>query len=58
MYTGSNDRLRAQNTSFAHALAKLEIRHRYFVVQGGHEWAVWRRFAPAAYLVAARHLRA
>jgi len=58
MYTGSNDRLRAQNSSFARSLATLRVRHRYFVVQGGHEWAVWRRFAPAAYLFAARHLHA
>lgn len=58
LYTGSNDRLRAQNASFARSLAALRVRHRYFVVEGGHEWAVWRRFAPAAYLFAARHLHA
>jgi enterochelin esterase-like enzyme len=58
MYTGTTDRLRAQNASFAEALTKLHVRHRYFVVEGGHEWAVWRRFAPGAYLFAARHLRA
>jgi len=58
LYTGSTDRLRAQNASFARSLTELRIRHRYFVVQGGHEWAVWRRFAPAAYLFAARHMHA
>jgi len=58
MYTGTTDRLRAQNASFADALTKLHVPHRYFVVEGGHEWAVWRRFAPGAYLFAARHLRA
>lgn len=58
MYTGTTDRLRKQNTTFAHSLAALRIRHRYFIVQGGHEWAVWRRFAPQAYLFAARHLHA
>ena len=56
LYTGTKDRLRAENASFAHALSAYRIRHRYFVVQGGHEWAVWRRYAPAAYLFAARHL--
>ena len=58
MYTGTTDRLRTQNAGFARALTRLHVRHRYFVVQGGHEWAVWRRFAPEAYLFAARHLRA
>ena len=58
LYTGTNDRMRPQNATFAHSLATLHVRHRYFVVQGGHEWAVWRRFAPAAYLFAARHLHA
>ena len=58
LYTGSSDRLRAQNAAFARTLAALHVRHRYFVVQGGHEWAVWRRFAPTAYLFAARHLHA
>jgi enterochelin esterase-like enzyme len=32
------------------------VSHRYFVANGGHEWALWRRYAPAAYLVAAEHL--
>jgi enterochelin esterase-like enzyme len=56
LYTGSSDRLRPQNAAFARSLAKLHIRHRYFVVEGGHEWAVWRRYASDAYLFAARHL--
>jgi len=57
-YTGTTDRLEAQNEAFARSLAKLDVHHRFFVVQGGHEWAVWRRYAPNAYLFAARHLHA
>jgi enterochelin esterase-like enzyme len=57
LYSGTTDRLRPQNTSFARELARLHVRHAYFVARGGHDWALWRRYAPAAYLVAARHLR-
>jgi enterochelin esterase-like enzyme len=56
LYSGTTDRLRAQNTRFARSLSTLRIRHHYFVANGGHEWALWRRYAPAAYLVAAEHL--
>jgi enterochelin esterase-like enzyme len=54
-YSGTTDRLRAENTRFARSLTALHVSHRYFV-QGGHEWALWRRYAPAAYLVAAENL--
>ncbi len=57
LYSGTTDRLRAQNTSFARDLAALHVKHRYFVADGGHEWGLWRRYAPEAYLVAAGHLR-
>jgi len=57
-YSGTTDRrsLNAENASFARKLAALHISHHYFVGVGGHNWAVWRRYAPAAYLVAAEHL--
>jgi enterochelin esterase-like enzyme len=58
LYSGSSDRLRVQNKSFAEALARLHISHHYFVVPGGHDWAVWRRYGPEAYLVAATRLHA
>ncbi len=58
LYSGSTDGLRAQNTRFAHELGVFDVSHRYFVADGGHDWAVWRRFAPDAYLVAARNLHA
>jgi enterochelin esterase-like enzyme len=57
-YTGTTYRLKAQNEAFARSLAKLHVRHHFFVVQGGHEWAVWRRYATNAYLFAARYLHA
>jgi hypothetical protein len=31
--------------------------HRYFVAYGGHNWALWRDNARAAYLAAATRLR-
>lgn len=56
-YSGSDDRLRPQNTEFAHVLAKLRLPYRYFVVRGGHNWALWRGNAARAYLAASRGLR-
>jgi enterochelin esterase-like enzyme len=56
LYSGTTDRLRAENTQFARMLAAQRVSHHYFVANGGHEWGLWRRYAPAAYLVAAEHL--
>lgn len=55
-YSGHGDRLRAQNTAFASELAASRIPHRYFVVRGGHNWALWRGNAARAYLAASRRL--
>jgi enterochelin esterase-like enzyme len=57
-YSGTTDRLRAQNTRFARELAALRIHHRWFDVRGGHNWALWRGNAARAYLAAADHLHA
>jgi enterochelin esterase-like enzyme len=57
-YSGSSDRLRHQNAAFAAALARAGIPHRYFLVDGGHNWALWRGQASIAYLAASRHLGA
>jgi enterochelin esterase-like enzyme len=57
LYSGTTDRLRPQNTQFVRELDRLHIRHRYFVAKGGHDWSLWRRYAPAAYLFAAEKLR-
>ncbi len=56
MYSGTDDGLRSQNTSFADALARERISHRFYVVRGGHNWAVWRGQASRALIAASRHL--
>jgi S-formylglutathione hydrolase FrmB len=56
LYSGSRDRLRAQNAVFAEELARGGVAHRYFLSYGGHNWALWRKNARAAYLAAAAHL--
>ena len=55
-YSGSDDRFRPQNAAFASALAADHIAHRFRVVRGGHNWALWRGNAWRAYLIASRHL--
>ena len=55
-YSGSSDPLRRQNAAFARELAGLRLPHRYFLVYGGHNWAIWRSEARVAYLYAAGRL--
>jgi enterochelin esterase-like enzyme len=55
-YSGSTDPLRHQNAAFAAELARAHVRHRYFEVFGGHNWAVWRAHARSAYLAASTGL--
>jgi putative tributyrin esterase len=55
-YSGSSDRFRHQNAAFARELDRLDVAHRYFLVRGGHNWALWRGNAARAYLAASRHL--
>ena len=57
LYTGSTDRFRPQNEAFASKLARAGLGHRFTVVRGGHDWALWRGHAADAYLAASRHLR-
>ena len=57
-YSANRDRFRRQNSSFARLLRRERIPHRYFVVDGGHNWALWRGQASDALLAAARHLGA
>jgi enterochelin esterase-like enzyme len=59
-YVGAHDGAQTlrQNAAFAAALRRDRIAHRYFVVPGGHTWAVWRGHATQALLSASRHLRA
>jgi enterochelin esterase-like enzyme len=55
-YSGTDDPLRKQNAAFAGELARYAVAHRYLELQGGHNWALWRGYATAAFLVASRHL--
>jgi enterochelin esterase-like enzyme len=56
MYSGTDDRLRFENLRFASQLAAQDVPHRFFLVRGGHNWALWRGEAARALLVASRHL--
>ncbi len=57
-YTGTEDtHFRRQNEQFATRLSALHIAHRFFVVRGGHNWAIWRGNAARAYLAFARGLK-
>lgn len=55
-YSGTEDPLRRQNAEFARSLAREGIPHRYFLVRGGHNWAVWRAEAEEALVAASQHL--
>ena len=55
-YSGSTDPLRRQNAAFARELGVARLRYRYFQVYGGHNWAIWRSNARAAYTAAAARL--
>ena len=55
-YSGSLDHFRFQNAAFARQLSAERVGHRYFTVFGGHNWAIWRDQASAAYLAAATRL--
>jgi enterochelin esterase-like enzyme len=55
-YSGSTDRLQRQNAEFARQLAAARLPHRYIEFFGGHNWALWRREASAAYFAAASRL--
>ena len=56
-YSGTGDRALAENRRFARTLASLGLPHRFHVVRGGHNWAIWRGNASRAYLAASRGLR-
>jgi enterochelin esterase-like enzyme len=57
LYSGTGDRALKQNDRFARTLAQLHLPHRYSVVHGGHNWAIWRGRAVDAYLAASKRLR-
>jgi enterochelin esterase-like enzyme len=55
-YSGTSDPLHQQNQTFATRLAALHVPHKYLVLNGGHNWALWRGNATRAFIVAARRL--
>jgi enterochelin esterase-like enzyme len=55
-YSGTGDGFLPQNLAFARELGAARIAHRFFVVHGGHDWALWRDNAVQAYLAASRRL--
>lgn len=55
-YSGSTDRFRMQNAAFSRELSTLHVPHKYRLVYGGHNWAIWRNNARLAYLAAAARL--
>jgi enterochelin esterase-like enzyme len=55
-YSGLGDRLLGQNRAFAAALSRNRLAHRFRVLRGGHDWALWRGNAALALLAASRHL--
>jgi enterochelin esterase-like enzyme len=57
-YSGSDDHFEKQNAAFSRLLSESGLPHRYFVVRGGHNWALWRGNAADALLAAARRLHA
>ena len=58
-YTGTEDtHFRAENVAFASELSSLGISHHFYVVRGGHNWAIWRGNAARAYLAFSRAIGA
>jgi enterochelin esterase-like enzyme len=55
-YSSRGDRFLDQNSSFAHELARLRIRHSFIVVPGGHNWRAWRENFPQAIRAASKGL--
>ena len=55
-YSSTTDQLLRQNRDFARELARLDLAHRFFVLRGGHTWALWRGYASIALLAASARL--
>jgi enterochelin esterase-like enzyme len=55
-YSGTDDKFRTQNTAFAAQLQSAGLAHRFYLVRGGHNWALWRGNAARALLAASRRL--
>jgi enterochelin esterase-like enzyme len=57
-YSGTDDRFRTQNAAFASALARAHVAHRFFLVRGGHNWALWRGNAARSLLAISKRIHA
>jgi enterochelin esterase-like enzyme len=57
-YSGTDDTFRKQNAAFARELVHLGLPHRFFLVRGGHNWALWRGNAARALLALSPRLSA
>jgi enterochelin esterase-like enzyme len=57
-YSGTTDHFLEQNKAFAGELRRAHLPYRFFVVRGGHNWAIWRGNASRAYTAFSRGLRA
>jgi enterochelin esterase-like enzyme len=57
-YSASEDHFRSQNVAFERLLKRERIPSHFFVVRGGHNWALWRGQASNALLAAAERLHA
>jgi enterochelin esterase-like enzyme len=57
LYSGRDDHFFGQNATFASLLGRTGLAHRFRIVRGGHNWALWRGNAADAYLAASKHLR-
>ena len=55
-YTGRGDQDARENKSFAADLRRLRVPHDFLEPSGGHNWALWRGEAQAAYIAASRRL--
>jgi enterochelin esterase-like enzyme len=55
-YSGTGDRFEPQNAAFARELKSEHLPAHYFVVRGGHNWALWRGNASRALLAMSRRL--
>ena len=55
-FSGTDDKFRTQNATFAKALGSHGLPHRFFLVRGGHNWALWRGNAARALLAVSRRL--
>jgi enterochelin esterase-like enzyme len=55
-FSGTDDKFRTQNAAFAAALQNDHLPYRFFLVRGGHNWALWRGNAARAMLAASRRL--